>query len=424
MPAKLDRCVTSVSSSKEMLSRYPDANERKSRAFAICNASLKKKGGSMDYGFLVRLDEQDIDLSRVNALAIGKYKHPVYGEIEITKERLEQFAANVNGNVRGVDLDIDYDHKDKDGRAAGWVKTAEVDDEGRLWFNVDWTPDAKESISKKEYRYFSPEFMDEWEDSEGAIHSDVLFGGALTNRPFMKDLVPLNFSEYVTSDKILDLGDEGIYKFDSKTSEWRKLRENKPTPKDDGKEGNLDPKKLAEILGIEGDEAALIEAVTDLKTFKESATKDEEKAKKFAEDYPEIAKKMAEDAQRLTELESGNKLMEADAKVKVWSEGDHALPAKVGDKVRDFRQTLTSDQTEKFDDLMGDINTDGLVKINGESGENGDPTDDDKVKEFTDLINSIYDANKDKQGFNYFDAVKLAEVESPDAAKLYKMVNR
>ena len=62
--------------------------------------------------------------SWIMAMPIGKYNHPVYGKIDITSDRVQRFAANVNNGVRGIDLDIDYDHKEYGGEAAGWVRQA------------------------------------------------------------------------------------------------------------------------------------------------------------------------------------------------------------------------------------------------------------------------------------------------------------
>jgi len=383
----------------------------------------------MEYGYLVKLDEGakvEVDSegvpSRVNALVLGKFSHPVHGEIEITKERLQRFASNVNDNVRGIDLDIDYDHKDKRNDAAGWVKTANVDDEGRLWYDIEWTDEARQAIKDKKYRYFSPEFLDEWEGPDGTVHSDVLFGGALTNRPFLKGLVPINFSEHVKGDQLLNI-DEGIYKFNSKSNTYTVLRE-VPKPDTDGGEDKLDPKMLSEILGVEGDEDVLLKTVTELKAFRDEKTADEDQAKKFAELFPELARQQDADRKRLNELETHNKLMEADTKVKLWSEGEHAIPAKVGDKTRDFRQTLSAEQAEKFDEIMGDIHEDGLVAIDGETGGVSDPTEKDAVKKFTDTINSILADNKGTEGFDYFTAVSMAEAQEPELAKAYKIANR
>lgn len=129
----------------------------------------------------------------IQGAPLGKYDHPIYGEIEFTPERVQQFAANVKANVRGQDLNIDYDHKE--GEAAGWVKDAEARDNG-LWLLVEWTKTAAQKIKEKAYRYFSPEFVDEWtHPSTKQAYKDVLFGGGITNRPFLKGILPINMSE-------------------------------------------------------------------------------------------------------------------------------------------------------------------------------------------------------------------------------------
>jgi len=129
----------------------------------------------------------------VHALPIGSYKHPIYGTIDITSERAKNFADGVNSKIRGIDLSINYVH-DNNNIAAGWVKKSEARSDG-VWLFVEFTPDAQSKVKNKEWRYFSSEFEDEWEDPQGVKHKDVMFGGALTNRPFMKNLVPINLSE-------------------------------------------------------------------------------------------------------------------------------------------------------------------------------------------------------------------------------------
>jgi Mu-like prophage I protein len=133
----------------------------------------------------------------LQALPLGTYEHPVYGTLKVTPERIQRFAQNVQMSVRGQDLDIDYDHKAETSIAAGWVTGAEARADG-LWINVMWTPAARQKLQDREYRYFSPEFMDEWTHPKtGVTHKDVLFGGAITNRPFLKDILPINLSEMV-----------------------------------------------------------------------------------------------------------------------------------------------------------------------------------------------------------------------------------
>jgi hypothetical protein len=80
----------------------------------------------------------------IQAMPLGKYKHPFFGDIDITPERVKRFSDNVNSNVRGTELDIDYDHKMTSGEAAGWVKAADARPTG-LYLLVDWTAKARQA---------------------------------------------------------------------------------------------------------------------------------------------------------------------------------------------------------------------------------------------------------------------------------------
>jgi hypothetical protein len=154
----------------------------------------------------------------IHALPLGEYEHPVYGKMKFDPDTVKQYADNVNSKVRGIDLDIDYDHKEKTSKAAGWVKEAKVQPDG-LHLRVKWTPEGAKAVKDGEYRYFSPEFQDAWKDAHGVEHKNVLFGGALTNRPYLKDLMPVNLSEI-----------------------------NEP-PKEEG--DGMDPALLRQLLGLE-----------------------------------------------------------------------------------------------------------------------------------------------------------------------------
>ena len=137
--------------------------------------------------------------SWVHALPVGEYQHPLHGKLDLSATKLAALAASVKTKARGIDPDIDYDHKEdpaKGHQAAGWVKDAKVEADG-LYLHVDWTPDAVKDIKDKKYRYFSAEYTDTWTDPTGKIHADVIMGGGLTNRPFMKNLMPVNLSELI-----------------------------------------------------------------------------------------------------------------------------------------------------------------------------------------------------------------------------------
>jgi len=134
----------------------------------------------------------------VEAIAPKTYVTPAYGEVVITPEQIDAYVRNINTNVRGQDIAINFEHgidPSKGLKAAGWIKQARKNDRGILELAVDFTEKAKEEIRSGEWKYFSLEWDDEWLHPDGMFYQDVVMGGALTNRPVAKNLMPINFSE-------------------------------------------------------------------------------------------------------------------------------------------------------------------------------------------------------------------------------------
>lgn len=142
----------------------------------------------------IKLNESEGKVSpEVQVLRVGKFKHPQYGEFDISEKTLSEMKDNFDKRVRGIDIAFDYFH-DSNKIAAGWPKKLELRENGsELWaLDVEWTPRARKMLADKELRYFSPDFAFEWTDPEsGAQFSNVLFGGGLTNRPFVKGMDPI-----------------------------------------------------------------------------------------------------------------------------------------------------------------------------------------------------------------------------------------
>lgn len=132
------------------------------------------------------------DAPYVQIMRVGKFNHSVYGEFEISQDTLRQLKDNFDKKIRGIDIAVDYFHE-SDKHAAGWFTELFLsDDHNQLWGKVKWTPAARTKLAEKEIRYFSADFTTEYIDPEtGEKFANVLLGGGLTNRPFIKGMEPI-----------------------------------------------------------------------------------------------------------------------------------------------------------------------------------------------------------------------------------------
>lgn len=131
---------------------------------------------------------------RIEVCRDGEWAHPKHGAIKVDAGVRQSFVDNFEFNVRRCgDLPMDYDHEP--GPAPGWI-TGLVNDGSRLLATVALTPSGREKIQNAEYRFFSPEWHPDWQDPEtGRKHGPTLFGGGLTNRPFIRGMAAINCSE-------------------------------------------------------------------------------------------------------------------------------------------------------------------------------------------------------------------------------------
>jgi phage I-like protein len=362
-------------------------------------ASIQPMGYLVDLS-TIKLDESGVPTSMFQAYPHGEYSHPIYGKLTMDSEKAARMAEGVNQKVRGQDLDIDYDHKQYHGAAAGWVKAAESRPDG-LWLTVEWTPDAAKAIKNREYRYFSPEFASEWKHPKtGEKYKDVLFGGAITNRPFLKDILPINLSEAFAGTK--------------PTQEAPKVDEF--------------VKQLAALLGLPDDstsEKVLSEFKLKLEAPKPEPKKDEPDPTlvKLAETNPAIATMLAEQAQlkeerkqdavRLAALEMRHRLSETKTSVKALSDklkGFEIAPAHVNEMANALVK-CTEGVANELLTALSNLFEKGLVQLTEIGG--GKPRNiggADPIKQFTDAIDKKMTDNK---GMQYSEAVRVVAEEDP-----------
>jgi hypothetical protein len=283
-------------------------------------------------------------------------------------DRVLRFAQNVKDKVRGIDPAIDYSHK-ADDIAAGWVKDAEARPNG-LWVFVEWTKAAIERIKNKEFRYFSADFSDEWTDPEGKKHQDVLNGGGLTNRPFLKNLVPVNLSELYGKGK------------EKEEDESMELTE-----------------QLREALGLSED-ATEQDALDAIKKLQETTPPDPtpnplEGLDKELSEHP-LVKNLVDE---VSQLRSERTLSEATRLTETWtthSTKKFALPPAVSE---DLTKMLVENPklNEQFSKVFDAILESGLIKLGEKGRAHGEEDDstDNPSGEVNVAITKLMEENKD-----------------------------
>ena len=304
----------------------------------------------------------------LQALPLGTYEHPVYGKIEVTSEKVQQFVDNFKNNVREIELDVDYDHKALTTEAAGWIKAAEDRGSQGLWIAVQFLPKALQQLKDKAYKYFSSEFVDEWKHPKtGQVFKNVLFGGAITNRPFIKDILPINLSELIIQPEVtLQLGDQMDPKLKANLIKLYKLNEDATDE---------------EVLTAVSEEADLPdeEEVDDDET--EDEDEDEVQLSELAKSNPRLAKILADQkamSDRMVQLELATKLSETTVKLNALNEqGKYAIPPAVLTEARDVIVTLNDSQGAKVLQILENFTKLGLVEL-GERGRN-EPGRDNKT---------------------------------------------
>lgn len=386
----------------------------------ISNGTVQLSEDPADGTFSYRVDVAEIAFSDENANAqwiqampIGNYTHPRYGKISITANRVKRFADNVNAQIRGQKLDIDYDHKadpNKGHKAAGWVEKAEARPDG-LWIFVEWVQSAADAIRNGEYRYFSPEYNDSWKHpASGIKFTDVLFGGALTNRPFLKGIAEIKLSEE-------DEEDGGPFIMNRKALE-----------------------ALASIHGIQfsedtsdADLQAKVEAAAEADDFAEGTEEnsdddnaedngddtgdDDDNDVELSEDVAALVKELNETRKRLSVVEAGAKVSKINTKLsELNGEGDIALTPVATKMLSDIlvsTDSKTGDAIIAFAEKV--LAKDGTVQL-GEQGSSSNGStdsnsDNSAAKEFSDAVTKLMSENKD---IDYADAATQISIQ--DAA--------
>jgi phage I-like protein len=358
----------------------------------------------------------------VHALPFGKYQHPLHGEMRFDAAKLTALANSVKSKVRGIDPDIDYDHKTdpaKGHQAAGWVKDARVDADG-LHLQVDFTTDATTEIKEKKYRYFSAEFVDSWQDPQGVVHQDVLLGGGLTNRPYMKNLLPVNLSEL---------------RFDEPSKEEQEVDGKKlrialglaETTTDDEVFAKLGELGKA-VTTLTEDKKKTDEQVTKLTEELEKAKKGESdeldpELKKLVEASPAFAKLMESletQKKQNSELQASVRLAEVTNQIAEVQKGKaFALSPLIKEEIKNLLLKASPEAGKQLTEVLGRIvNGQGLVDLSerGFTGQRGEQSA-DATRQFNEAVKALMETDKN---MGFADAVEQVARMNPRLFNEYR----
>jgi hypothetical protein len=342
------------------------------------------------------LSEGEKPKSWIQAMRVGEYKHPVYGNINFSSERIMRFADSVRNKIRGIALDIDYDHKADPARgneAAGWVEDAKVEGDA-LYLLVEWTKTAAEKIKEGAYRYFSPDFQDEWTDASGIQHRDVLFGGGITNRPFLKDLLPVNLSELTFAEKknegngmdlsklraLYGLAADGSQddQIVTRAEQDRTAATSKGGFVDDTATTHAPNNSATDEQGKVGGKPFDATTATSVDADGNMITPDDVQLSELAKTNPAIRMLLAERAansKRLADLEQSNKLSEIRVRLNEYRTGSTILAPAIIDEAAKLLAKLPVQLHEEVHCVLKLIQGGNTTVQLGEIGHTGNTTD-------------------------------------------------
>lgn len=135
------------------------------------------------------------DTVEIQIMRAGNWKHPMYWEIKVDAKVLKEVKQNFDNNERGIELAVDENHEGNH-KALAWYRKLTIKGKDALFATVELTKKGAELLTEGAYKYFSPEIVFKKMDEETwKLQTNLLIGGAFTNRPFFKAMQPLLASE-------------------------------------------------------------------------------------------------------------------------------------------------------------------------------------------------------------------------------------
>lgn len=376
----------------------------------------------------------------IHVIPVGKWDHPAYGEMEITDEDIAEFEQNFKDGIRrDLPITLGHDNGMSGGElpAAAWFKNVYARAGKGLYAEIEWTEKGIEAIKKGEYKYFSPEFYTKYEDPETRrVYNNVLVGGALTNKPYFKELDPVaSFSEpkiinqfnlnenmdlqTILAKKVEELtAEEKAFVIEHKaeltaeqTEAFKSVLGETETAeqKADREKAEADAKAKADA-----DAAAAAQAEADrVAAEKQASEKNKGKMVTMSEAEANILRANADKgAQAFAELEKMRVAAEVSKLVFSESNKDGRFAPRQKDTLEKFFSSLNDSQRKIFGEIVS-----AMPKLSfGEIGDGGN-TETNIVKDVESKVHAKIKASEGKLTFST--ALVAVFKENPDLEKQY-----
>lgn len=232
---------------------------------------------------------------RTNILPVGKFYHNKFGEIEITKEAIQNMESNFRKGIPHYKLSVNKQHNDLEG-AFGEIQNVIASDDG-LHAEINVDEEVYKQLGSKRFKYHSAEYADDYLDKKtGKKVGATLLGVALTNTPAHPFVPEIQLSEdgnkiFLSNVEIQNNNNEGVETMSEATN--IKLTESK---------------EYQEMV------LKLSEAQSEVKKLSEQH---KEEMRKLAEEKQNEIKKLTEEKanveKQLSEIQDANYKLEVEA---------------------------------------------------------------------------------------------------------------
>ena len=370
----------------------------------------------------------------IHVLPTGSWDHPAYGPIVITSEDITQFKANFDAEIRKA-IPITEGHETFDEKpAVGWFKELIDKGEAGLFAVVEWNEKGKTLLKNREYKFFSPEFFSVYDDPESrVITKNVLVGGALTNKPYFKELKAVTMSEItnqfnfndmelkdIVGKKVADLNDEekGFLKDHKEDLNEEQLTEFGSVFESEGGDPPAEPPVEPATPPVESPAEPPVEPATPpaeppVEPKNASELRPGQKVQVEASELQAL-KSMANRGNLAFEELRQNRIKEqAIALIFTEQHSEGRVLPKDEKKLFSFMLSLSATQRSTFAEIVGNIPKSNLFD---EKGSGGAPADSATAE----LQTKVEAVRKNDEKMTYSDALTQVLADNKDLAKRYE----